>query len=123
MSDQMPTMPVMPVVNTAASEEASLPKQADTGLHVPSHELVQPAKPVEIIDPAKDNDSSVSIPLVSRHGIKVVATRKGFYGQQRIKEGQAFVCKDFKSLGAWMKCLDPVLEKERQNKFNKKAMK
>lgn len=42
--------------------------------------------------------------------IEVVATRNGFFDQERKKEGDKFVVPSMKQLGSWMKCLDPKIE-------------
>ena len=78
----------------------------------------------EYITPESSNSSSISIPKFSSKGIEVVATRKGFYNQRRISEGEKFIVKKKENLGEWMKCVDPALERERFNFFkNKKAKK
>lgn len=90
----------------------------ETKLDPPSHE-----EKVKIINPEDDNDSVVPVQLI-KQGIEVIATRKGFYGQERISEGQSFKVKNFESLGEWMKCKDSETEKKRKKFFkDKKANK
>ena len=111
-------MPVMPGLEKPGNES----EQVD--LNVP--EQSQEDVPVEIIDPEKDMDSNVQIPIESKLGIEVVASRKGFFGQQRYKENDKFKVKKFGQLGSWMRCIDPVMEKKRSEFFknkNKKASK
>lgn len=88
-------------------------------LQAPSHEVEAPAP---VIKDAGEMDSDVAMPLVPKSGIKVVATRKGFYNQLRVKEGDEFIIKDFSKIGEWMKCVDPALERKRVEFYkNKKA--
>lgn len=109
MSNDMPKMP---------KEKYSLPGEAETS---PQEEVKQ-----TYIKPGEDLNSEVKVPLVPRKGIDVTATRKGFYGQLRVKSGDKFVVKNLESLGTWMKCDDPDWERKRikflENK-NKKAKK
>lgn len=64
---------------------------------------------------------TVAIP---KEGIKVVATRKGFYNQNRISTGKKFYVSKFEELGTWMICEDPAMEQKRLEFFkNKKARK
>lgn len=76
----------------------------------------------EIIKP-NEADNEVKIPIVPKGGIEVVATRKGFYGQMRKREGDVFTVPKFESLGEWMRCKDPVLEKKRVEFFKEKKKK
>jgi len=107
MTNQMPTMPTEP--------EQSLPGEV-----APSE--IEPEKPI-IEKPEENVSSEVKIPLTAKTGIKVIATRKGFYGQMRIKLGQEFVVKKFSQLGEWMKCEDPAMERERVKFFKDKKAK
>lgn len=84
----------------------------------PSHE-----EKVEIVNPDDDNDSIKPVPL-TKQVIEVVATRKGFYGQQRIVAGQTFKIAKEEDLGEWMTCTNPEMEKKRKKFFkDKKARK
>lgn len=113
----MDQMPVQPVITPSGSEE-KIGESSSEGLMPPAHE-----EKVQIIDPKDDNDSIVPVPL-TKQVIEVVATRKGFYGQERISEGQTFKVASFKSLGEWMICTDKELEKKRKQFFkDKKALK
>lgn len=91
---------------------------SEEGLVPPSHE----EEKVQVISPDDDNDSIVPVPL-TKQVIKVVATRKGFYGQERIPAGREFSVSSFKALGEWMKCLDPEMEKKRIQFFKDKKAK
>lgn len=114
----------MPTMNNgempSADLESSSPVMPAQELDAPSHEL---ETPVPEIEKPGEADSDVNIPIVPKSGIKVVATRKGFYNQSRIKEGHEFVIKDFSKIGDWMKCLDPVLERKRLSYYKKKKAK
>ena len=108
----MPTMPSISedAVKTESSEASSLSEGmsgGDVSLNTPEHEPVQ-------IESAEDKiDSNINIPSVSAKGIEVVATRAGFFGQQRLREGDEFIVREFKSLGDWMKCKDADMERKR----------
>lgn len=55
----------------------------------------------------------VVTPKPKASAIEVVATRPGFYKQMRKVEGDKFTyVGDFESMGSWMKCVDPVLQKK-----------
>lgn len=82
-------------------------------LNAPSHEEEYKVVLPEFDTPETISQTEVNIPKSPRGGIEVVATRKGFFGQQRLKEGDKFKIKDFSQIGEWMKCLDPTLENER----------
>ena len=107
-------MPVM-----SKSSESPVEKSAgEPELKVPEFEETV----VEIIDPS-ESDSDMEVPLVPAGGIEVVALRKGFFGQQRVREGDKFRVKKLESLGTWMSCVDPVMEKKRQELLNSKKAK
>ena len=118
-NNQMPGMPkqninLEPVVKNAGSENLNVPSHEETKLE-PS------IIPVQNTNVLEDNSNSeIKIPIVPNKGIAVVATRKGVFKQQRLKEGDKFVVKDESQLGSWMKCIDPILEQERIKKFKKK---
>jgi hypothetical protein len=86
---------------------------------------------VQTLEEGQEDDLLYEVPCVVStfsvtisKGIEVVATRKGFYNQRRISEGEKFIVKKKENLGEWMKCVDPALERERFNFFkNKKAKK
>lgn len=117
----MPQMPGLPALNKSNSDgfvaDPSGPLSDDlTGvessdvLSVPSHDYF--AKP-EIRSADLDDRTHISMPLVPKKGIEVVATRKGFYNQCRHKEGDEFLVKSFEELGEWMKCKDVQIERKR----------
>lgn len=129
MTNQMPGMPEMNSTVEPVSQEAGLPE--NKGLEIPSHEdnseSIESApvveKPVQIITPESQVSNNVDIPLIPKAGIKVVAMRKGFFAQQRVKEGEEFIVRKLENLGEWMKCLDPVIEKKRVQFFKDKKAK
>lgn len=114
MSNQMPQMPtmgesVLPSEPEKNEEEVTLPGEQENEDR-PSY-----------ITPESENSSVVKV-AVPKKGIEVTATRKGFYNQQRLKQGDKFVVKKFENLGEWMVCDDDILEKKRVEFFkNKKA--
>lgn len=71
----------------------------------------------------EENNSEVKIPLAPKAGIEVMATRKGFFGSMRKREGDKFIVPKFESLGEWMVCVDPALEKKRVEFFKMKKQK
>ena len=108
MENKMPTMP-------SKEDEVTLPGEEEIKVEAE-------VKP-EYITPEKNNDSVVNIPKFPKNGIKVVATRKGFYNQKRISEGEEFVIKCKEHLGEWMQCTDKALERERVKFFKEKKAK
>lgn len=87
-------------------------------LNVPSHEEDRP----KIFDPGK-SESNTIVSKISKSGIEVVAVRKGFYNQHRKKEGEKFIVSSIEKMGEWMRCVDPIMEKERQKFFGDKKKK
>jgi hypothetical protein len=67
--------------------------------------------------------TEVKMPVAPSKGIEVVATMNGFYNQSRKKDGDKFFVKSFEELGSWMICIDPVLEKKRQEFLKQKKAK
>lgn len=123
VSTGMPGMPGMPVVseNTPSLSEGMSGEGVTSStpvLDAPSHETK-----VIIESPEETITSNVDIPVVTNMGIKVIATREGFFGQQRLKEGSSFTVKKFENLGEWMKCEDAVIERKRVEFFKKKKAK
>lgn len=112
----------MPQVNNSVNK----PAEKSAGLDVPSHEPKVEAEievvlpKVEIETPESQASTEVTIPKVPKSGIEVVAVREGFYNQMRIKKGHKFKVAKVESLGDWMTCVDPVLEKERKRRIEKK---
>ncbi len=51
-------------------------------------------------------------PKKSVRKIEVVALRAGFWKNQRKNEGDLFEVESMEKVGDWMKCLDPVHEKQ-----------
>ncbi len=121
MTNEMPTMP--------ENNDNSLPGESDkSGLPggTPSDTSGLPGeKEVKqsYITPETDLDSVIKVPVVPKKGIDVIATRAGFFGQQRISLGQKFVVKNFEQLGLWMKCEDKDLERKRVKSLEDKKRK
>lgn len=90
----------------------------EVGANLPTSE---PGLPSFASDEKSYNEKENEVPITGNKAIEVVALRKGFYNQRRIKEGKVFKVKNFDHLGTWTKCTDPVIEKQRLEKFNKKA--
>lgn len=103
----MPTMAPAPVKTPDLEENLLGAKEEEEKI---TNELVL-EKP-QLNDPEK-NDSVVTVANMSQSGIKVVATRKGFYNQTRISEGQSFIIRSFEEVAEWMSCVDPIIEKKR----------
>lgn len=71
-----------------------------------------------------DIQTQVSVRSAPNKGIEVVATRFGFYNQDRKREGDIFFIKSEDEFGEWMKCVDSEMEKKRIEFYkNKKAKK
>ena len=94
MENTMPTMPTMqnlgasPVSSPGLDVEKSTPSFGeDKTLDVPAHDeqdasvLQKPTTP-DLLSP--EISSIVKLSELSKNGIQVVATRKGFYNQNRI---------------------------------------
>lgn len=123
----MPTIPTTPAPLTAPAaplETAPAPLTAPV-VESPAGELNPPAheeEKIKITNPDDDNASVVPVPL-TKQVISVVATRKGFYGQQRIVSGQPFSVANFEALGEWMTCTCPEMEKKRVAHFKERRKK
>jgi len=130
MENKLPTMPNLganPVSSPGLDVEKSTPSFGeDKTLDVPAHDeqnasvLQKPATP-DLHSP--EISSIIKLSELSKNGIQVVATRKGFYNQNRIREGEVFRIQSFEDIGEWMKCTDPDLEKERVKFFKEKRRK
>lgn len=110
--NEMPGMPTQESGSSVPSNESVISE----GLDVPTIEKV------EVID-AAESESEIKLPKVPVGGIEVVATRKGFFGQQRYKKDDKFFVKSFEELGEWMKCSDSNFEKQRVAFFKEKKAK
>ena len=112
------------VAKSAESEvELNVPSHNEEPVKQPSDEEMGIVTPqINVSSPGPSNEVKVSQPL-PKHGIKVVANRKGFYNQMRYKEGEQFTIRSKEELGEWMTCVDPSLEKEKQEFFKKKKAK
>ena len=118
----MPVMPKSENKNTESSNsvDSSSPVAASKGaatLEAPMHD----EKPkLETFESRVSNSLKMGKP---HPGIKVMATRKGFYNQRRIVEGTKFSVKSFEELGEWMKCEDASIEEKRVKVLKEKKMK
>ena len=75
----------------------------------------------ELLNAKSDSKTEIKV-SAPKGGIPVVATRKGFYNQTRLKEGAEFKIKDESEFGDWFKCVDSQFEKMRLDFIkNKKA--
>lgn len=61
-----------------------------------------------------ESDSVKVMPPLSKNGIEVMALRAGFFKNARKNEGDKFTVPSMSKVGTWMKCVDPILEKEHQ---------
>lgn len=118
---QMPKMPAAPKLNRGAAKNKDQVQMPTIPIVDEGSAGAQNLKP-KIVDPSS-NDSEIDIPLVPKSGIEVVATRKGFFNQDRKKAGSTFTVLKFEELGEWMECVDPAIEKKRVEFFKKKKMK
>ena len=114
--NEMPTMPTLEENTTSPDEN----KMLESGDETISKDVV-PKQSYDTIE--SKVVSNVSVPKIPKTGIAVIATRKGFYGQQRLKEGDKFVVRKIQDLGEWMKCIEPSMERERLNYFKDKKAK
>lgn len=137
MNQTMPSMPSMPNLKTNSGEAQNAPQapfseesvgnstDSDLGLNTPSHveedEVSKVTPQINASISAPSNE--VKVPLKSKGGIKVVATRKGFYNQMRYKEGESFTIRSEEEFGEWMKCVEPIFEKKRLEHFKLKRLK
>ena len=114
-------MPSLKVNDIEGSEEL-LPSNSEVFTGSDSSVLETPVnisdKP--IIDvPDHKSSSNVIAPSTAKHGIEVVALRKGFHNQRRLVEGDRFTIAHFDDLGEWMKCVDLDIEKKHQEFLKK----
>jgi len=127
MNKKIPSMPGINQVssddvNTALSSISPTPEVSKDAPGL-AEELVVPEHKVMFNNVDDKNESIIATPKISKEGIKVVALRKGFYNQERIKENQEFLVKNFSDLGEWMKCVDPDLERKRMLEMKSKKAK
>jgi hypothetical protein len=108
--NQMPQMPGMPSPEPQIQDSAPV-ASTPTDLSIPTHSEPQVRPPV-IIKDAGESDSEVKV-MIPKEGIEVVATRKGFYNQNRYEPSDRFFVTSFEHLGEWMECVDKVFEKKR----------
>lgn len=108
----MPPAPSVPLVHEEAKVVLPVEMEAE--------EVAKPfPKPIE-----GGVHSEVVVPQVKGE-IEVVAARPGFYNHSRRVEGDVFTVPSMEKVGNWMKCTDPVLEKQHQEmmkKAKRKAM-
>lgn len=75
----------------------------------------------EELDMPPEHHQPASPPKSVSRKITVIARRAGFYMNHRRVEGDKFDVAKFDDLGTWMECVDPVIEKKRQEAMKKKA--
>lgn len=136
MMPQMPQMPGLPKQENSSSAETPVSDapftdesvgnaaDSDVGLDTPSHNEEDPvsaATPsIHVHAAAPATEVKVSLPPTK--GIRVVATRKGFYNQMRYKDGDQFLIRSEADFGEWMKCLDPGMEAKRLKFYEQKRL-
>ena len=102
----------------------SMPTLSEASSYEEASDLALPEHVKPILESVENKSESLVSASPLKKGIEVVALRKGFYNQHRLKENETFTVKSFEDLGEWMKCLDPDLQKKHfENLKNKKAMK
>lgn len=114
----MPNLP--PINNNPESVEvgaSSSPFTEDSVAKTTESDVTFEGKPQTTTAPEKANEIKLQTP---KKGIEVVATRKGFYNQNRLRDGDKFYIKSPEDFGDWFRCTDPLFEKERV-KFLEKA--
>lgn len=123
----MNQMPSMPSLSTSEPDsmlgltEDSAVQQGAAGsdvLSAPDHS--EELKAPTIISPDDSNNSQVSAPKAPKGGIAVVATGKGFYNQERLREGDKFSIRSEEDFGQWFKCEDKFWEARRVEFFKQK---
>jgi hypothetical protein len=107
----MPNMPKMPsfgAQNLASelSSPSSEESQKDSSV---GEEIVKPTLTTHEASVA----NQFKMPMTSNKGIECVASRKGFYNQTRLREGDSFTLRSENEFGDWFKCVDKDLEKKR----------
>lgn len=107
-------MPAMPMPQPAA------PAPVEDEVKDASPEVEEEAPVVEESVQSTPPDDSVKVVKAPKKGIKVKATRMGFYLNVRRKTGEIFEVQSMDKLGTWMQCLDPAQEKERQAMLREK---
>lgn len=113
----MPPIPDANGVKPAAApeEQAALAESAAASMPTPPPLQVANARPNTAPVPPSNTAKVPDIQPVGGHRpVEVIATRDGFYRQRRMVEGVRFTVPSMAKVGSWMKCVDPVLEKEHQ---------
>lgn len=59
-------------------------------------------------------EMAAEAPIAISKQIEVEALRDGFIRNERKVKGDVFTVADMSRVGTWMKCTDPVLEKQHQ---------
>lgn len=92
-----------------------IPGGAEKSAPAPASDM--PVDPAAAGEPSKTKDKAGNVQ------VEVIALRDGFYQQNRIPEGKRFVV-SVEKLGSWMKCVDPVVQKqhERNMAVKKKSL-
>lgn len=116
-----PSLPDVPLSPSSAESQKDSAVGETQSSPEETFESLNP-KP-QIANSEEKSNTTVNLPVVPKSGIEVVATRKGFYNQTRIKEGVEFKIKSEEDFGDWFKCKDPVFEKRRANFIKEKKAK
>jgi hypothetical protein len=112
---QAPALP--PIPDSSGVKPAAPLAQQEAALEMPAPPPLQVAntRPNTALPPPANTTKVPQItPLSGQREVRVKALRDGFYKQRRFKEGDEFTVPSLSKVGSWMKCLDPVLEKESQ---------
>lgn len=96
-------------LSSTLSSSPEAPSKGGVSLEAPAHEELAVPK-MATVESTISNSLIIDIP---KGGIKVVATRKGFYNQNRIVIGQKFTVPSFDQVGTWMVCEDKLHEAKR----------
>lgn len=122
--NEMPQMPIMSSeenvqVTETTVDNTQVTETIPASLDEPSHDEIEKPKFTSSEQTISNKLENVKTP---RTGIEVVALRKGFYNQNRIRVGDKFKVGKMTQLGEWMRCTDPEIEKQRVEILKKKRM-
>ncbi len=123
-NNKMPGMPSL----VSDGAEALLSPESEVSIGSDASDLAESLLEAPVHKPTLISAENKSVSTVKasapKKGLEVVALRKGFYNQHRLREGDSFTIKSFEDLGDWMKCVDPDLQKKHlENLKYKKAIK
>lgn len=90
-------------------------------LSAPTHSSSTGAYEEDEEGEAVTNDGASGVKIPTKKGpFEVVATRAGFYKQERREENEPFTIDRFDEFGEWMRAVDPDVEKARAKFFKEK---